>query len=330
MPRKARLDIPGLLQHVIARGIERRKIFLDDKDRSIFVNRLSKLLEETETDCFAWSLIPNHFHLLLRPNRFELKVIMRRLLTGYAIYFNHRHKRAGYVFQNRYKSIVCEEETYLLELVRYIHLNPLRAMLVPDIFMLNTYPWCGHSVLMGKYKMPWQRVDEIMVRFGETIPKARCNYFDFIQEGIAQGKREDLVGGGLKRSLMGQVNTMSDIEIFDERVLGSHDFVVKLRREQVLQEKLILGMTLPELIVLVAKFYGIDVEKIKWRSKDKVVMTARDVFSYIAVRILHHAGTHVGSFLNVKRSAVSHAVRRGEEVVTGQSRLIEEITSKVN
>ena len=70
MPRKARLDMPGLLQHVIARGIERRKIFIDDKDRSLFVDRLSKLLEESETDCFAWSLIPNHFHLLLRPNRF--------------------------------------------------------------------------------------------------------------------------------------------------------------------------------------------------------------------------------------------------------------------
>jgi len=124
MPRKARLDIPGLLQHVIVCGIERRKIFIDDKDRSLFLDRLTSLLEETDTDCFAWSLIPNHFHLLLRPNRFELKLFMRRLLTGYAINLNYRHSRDGHVFQNRYKYVVCEE-MYLLELVRYIHLNPL-------------------------------------------------------------------------------------------------------------------------------------------------------------------------------------------------------------
>jgi REP element-mobilizing transposase RayT len=330
MPRKARLDIPGLLQHVIARGIERRKIFIDDKDRSLFIDRLSKLLEETETDCFAWSLIPNHFHLLLRPNRFELKLFMRRLLTGYAINFNCRHKRAGHVFQNRYKSIVCEEETYLLELVRYIHLNPLRAKLVADLKELDDYSWCGHSVLMGNKEMEGQRINEVMIRFGKIISKARRNYLDFMQDGIAQGKREDLVGGGLKRSLMSQIKTMSDIEIFDERVLGSGDFVEQLRREQDLQEQLITGMLLPELIVRVAKFYGIEMERIRWRSKDRNVMTARDVFCYIAVRILHHAGTHVGLFLNIKRSAVSHAVRRGEEVIANQIKLVEEITTKIH
>ena len=89
MPRKARLDIPGLLQHVIVRGIERRKIFLDDDDRRMFLGRFSSLLEETETDCFAWALIPNHFHLLIRCNKIELSTFMRRLLTGYAINFNH-------------------------------------------------------------------------------------------------------------------------------------------------------------------------------------------------------------------------------------------------
>ena len=132
MPRKARIDMPGLLQHVIVRGIERRKIFLDDHDRGMFVNRFSALLEETGSDCFAWALLGNHVHALLRCNRTELSVFMRRLLTGYAVNFNHRHKRSGHLFQNRYKSIICEEDTYLLELIRYIHLNPLRAAMVPD------------------------------------------------------------------------------------------------------------------------------------------------------------------------------------------------------
>lgn len=149
MPRVARLDVPGLLQHVIVRGVEKREIFADDPDRRRFLDRLSGLLEETETGCYAWALIPNHFHLLLLPRRLELAILMRRLLTGYAVTFNLIHQRVGHLFQNRYKSIVCDKENYLLELVRYIHLNPIRSGLVKTIEELDRYPWSGHSVLMG-------------------------------------------------------------------------------------------------------------------------------------------------------------------------------------
>jgi REP element-mobilizing transposase RayT len=110
-----------------ARGIERRKIFWDDTDRSSFLERLAVILEETQTQCYAWALIPNHFHILLRTGPTPLSKVMRRLMTGYAVTFNRRHRRAGHLFQNRYKSVVCEEDPYLLELIRYIHLNPLRA-----------------------------------------------------------------------------------------------------------------------------------------------------------------------------------------------------------
>ena len=117
MPRSPRLDIPGLLQHVIVRGIEKRDIFFEDREREFFVERLSSLLKETEVRCFAWALMSNHFHLLLMPTHGTLATFMRRLLTGYAVYFNREHNRTGHLFQNRYKSIVCEEEPYLLELV---------------------------------------------------------------------------------------------------------------------------------------------------------------------------------------------------------------------
>jgi putative transposase len=325
MPRHARLDIPGLLQHVMVRGIERRKIFLDETDRSLFVGRLSALLEETNTDCFAWALLPNHFHLLLRPNRIELKQFMRRLLTGYAITFNHRHKRAGHVFQNRYKSIVCEEETYLLELIRYIHLNPLRARLVPDPIKLNEYPWCGHSVLMGKNEMPGQVVQEVLARFGETLKKSRLSYHLFITNGVGQGKRDEFVGGGLQRSRKGQIEPPAEMKIFDERVLGSSNFIEQLRKDHVLQEKLTAGMMLPVLINRVGKYFGLETVRIKQRSKDKAVMTARDVFCYIAIRVLRHSGTNVGNVLNIHRSAVSHAVRRGEGISEKNNDLVDKI-----
>ena len=152
MPRQARLDAPGVLQHIMARGIERRKIFWDDKDRSSFLERLAMILEETQTQCYAWTLIPNHFHLLLRTGKTPLSKVMRRLMTGYAVTFNIRHRRSGHLFQNRYKSVVCEEDPYLLELIRYIHLNPLRAKLVEDLKALDKYPWTGHSAILGRRK----------------------------------------------------------------------------------------------------------------------------------------------------------------------------------
>jgi REP element-mobilizing transposase RayT len=123
MPRQARIDAPGALHHVIVRGIERRKIFEDDIDRHEFLSRLGKVLSDTRTGCFAWALIPTHFHLLLRSGNGALATVMRRLLTGHAMGFNRRHGRSGKLFQNRYKSILCQEDVYLLELIRYIHLN---------------------------------------------------------------------------------------------------------------------------------------------------------------------------------------------------------------
>ena len=102
MPRNARIDAPGALHHIIVRGIERRKIFNDDVDRINFLDRLGKVLSETRTTCFAWALIPNHFHLLLRTGACPLSTVMRRLLTGHAMNFNRRHRRSGQLFQNRY------------------------------------------------------------------------------------------------------------------------------------------------------------------------------------------------------------------------------------
>jgi REP element-mobilizing transposase RayT len=107
MPRQARIDAPGALHHVIARGIERRKIFKDNIDRNAFLERLGNILSDTKTSCFAWALIPNHFHLLLRSGSQPLSTVMRRLLTGHAMGFNRRHRRSGQLFQNRYKSILC-------------------------------------------------------------------------------------------------------------------------------------------------------------------------------------------------------------------------------
>ena len=203
MPRIARLDTPGLLHHVMIRGIERRKIFNDGKDRENFIERLSTLLPETKTQCYAWSFLSNHAHFLLRRRPKNIAALMRRLLTGYAVSYNRRHNRHGQLFQNRYKSIICQEDSYLLELVWYIHLNPLRAKAVVDLKELDYYIYCGHSALMGKKKREWQDIEYILGHFGKRIGDARKKYRSYVEKGIKLGRRPELVGGGLIRSLGG-------------------------------------------------------------------------------------------------------------------------------
>ena len=100
MPRKSRIDAAGALHHVIVRGIERGKIFKDDEDRDGFLERLGAILKESDTRCFAWALIPNHFHLLIQTGQVPVATVMRRLLTGHAVYYNRRHRRSGHLFQN--------------------------------------------------------------------------------------------------------------------------------------------------------------------------------------------------------------------------------------
>ena len=156
MPRKARIDAPGALHHIIIRGIERKAIFKDGSDRANFLDRLSALVSESKTACYGWALMTNHAHLLLKTGLSPVATVMRRLLTGYAVSFNRRHRRHGQLFQNRYKSFLCEQDLYLKELVRYIHLNPLRAKMVKDLKELKSYPYCGHGALLGKVKNDWQ------------------------------------------------------------------------------------------------------------------------------------------------------------------------------
>jgi putative transposase len=236
MARKSRIDTPGAFHHIMIRGIERKAIFRDDKDRDAFLDRLGGILIETSTPCYGWALLPNHVHLLLRTGGIPVAGIMRRVLTGYTVTFNPRYRRHGHLFQNRYKSILCEEDPYLLELTRYIHLNPLRAGLVEDVKALGSYPYCGHSVLMGKVKRRWQDKDYVLALFAKREREARSAYFEFVTKGVGQGRRPDLVGGGLLRSVGGwkELKELRDNGLRvkgDERILGGSDFVEKVLRE---------------------------------------------------------------------------------------------------
>ncbi|MCF8383637.1 MAG: transposase [Chlorobium sp.] len=230
MPRVARLDAPGTLHHVMVRGIEGGPIVTDDHDREQFVSRTGLLSRSTGTTVYAWALMTNHSHLLLRSGHAGISGFMRKLLTGYAISYNLRHKRHGYLFQNRYKSIVCQEDGYFQKLVSYIHLNPFRAGLVRSLDELDDYPWTGHAVLMNRASNDWQDRDYVLSYFGEKEGSARQSYREFIAEQSVLGRQPELVGGGLVRSAGGwsevkALRKRGELQLGDARILGDGDFV---------------------------------------------------------------------------------------------------------
>ena len=322
MPRQARIDAPGALHHIVIRGIEQREIFDGDIDRRDFLDRLSRLLQELNTPCYAWALMPNHAHMLLRTGDAPIATVMRRLLTGYAIRFNRRHRRYGHVFQNRYKSILCEEDGYLMQLVAYIHLNPLRGGIVPDVAALRDYPYTGYSALMGKVKRPWQDTEYVLGLFGKTVSVARRNLGRHVQKWSEKGRRSELSGGGLVRSAGGWRAIKEAFEagiplVGDERILGSSEFVeATLKRSGEEYERRMRiqssGMDLSGVISAVCGSLEVDEKELVGSTRRPSIAKARALIGYIATRELSVPGSEVARRLNVDRSAVSRAIQRAE------------------
>ena len=325
MPRKARIDAPGALHHIICRGIEGRTIFQNSADRNDFIQRLAHIIKETETKCFAWALIPNHFHLLLKTGLAPVSKVMLRLLTGYAVSYNLRHRRQGHLFQNRYKSILCQEDPYLLELVRYIHLNPIRAKLVEDLKSLDDYPYCGHSAVMGKLKNDWQDVAGVLRLFGKNISQARRSYKSFVLKGLSQGWRDDLTGGGLVRSVGGWagVKAMRRAKIWqksDERILGDGDFVTQVlsSNQEQLEHKYSLharGIDLDKIVDRVCDLLNLEQTDIWTPGKEQYRVQARSLLCFWASRDLKISQVKLSRKFKLSPAAISLCVKRGEKIV---------------
>ena len=333
MPRKARIDAPGALHHIMVRGIEKRNIFHDDFDRDKFVDRLGAIITETQTACFAWALMPNHVHMLIRTGNTPISTVMQRLLTGYSVGFNRRHKRHGHVFHNRFKSILCQEEIYLLELVRYIHLNPLRAAVVADLDQLSEYLFAGHGALCGALDCDWQDCAGVHRWFDVDADVARQRYTAFIEKGVGVGRRPDLVGGGLLRSTGGwdAVKEMRQAGMHnksDERILGDPDFVaaaLAFANERLQRRYAVLdaGRDFSWLLRQVAELCGMDPSAIMTPGKQPARVKARSLASFWATRELGMTATAVGDLMGITQSAVSRAAQRGERIAADLSLVLD-------
>jgi len=326
MPRGPRLDAPGALHHVMVRGIDRCAIFQDAADRQRCRDRLGAVIRSGGGALYAWCFMPNHIHALIRTGPVPLSRLMRRWIGPYATAFNRRHQRCGYLFQNRFKSILVEEERYFVELVRYIHLKPLRAQLVSSEDLEN-YPWTGHAVLLGRQVFLEQDTDFVLAHFGTVVGKARAAYREFVRAPDDPGV--DLEGGGLRRSAglwryLSRTTQGRERWAHDERILGRPEFVQNILAP--VPARAPSGAPAAEIAALCTRageHFGVSPAEIASPSLRRRVLAARAVVCHLAVCARGFSLSSVARCLGITRRSVVRAVARATTLLAAHDRQVE-------
>jgi putative transposase len=287
MPRHPRIHAAGVLYHVMARGNNGQKIFLKRDDYQAFLNALSNARRRYPFHLYAYVLMSNHFHLLLEVSDAPTSRIMQSLLTGYARRFNAIHRHKGHLFQGRYKAIVCDRESYLLELVRYIHLNPVRAGLVKRP---GEWRWSGHQEYLGQDQQKLIDPGPVMAEL-----HSRSRYERFIREGIKDLYRAEWHPG--------------DHAPF----LGSERFVKKLAREKS-PPPASRRVSLGELLKKVAAKAEVEPEALRRKGRAARLVDARDRFICQAIIDQSYRASEVATFLHCDPSNTSRALQKASEV----------------
>lgn len=280
MARRARLDGPSAAHHVMVRGVGGAPIFLDADDRQDFVSRLCRLLPECGARCFAWALLSNHAHLVIQTDAGALSRVMRRLDTGYAVRFNRRTERRGYVFMDRFRSRIVEDDADLVGLIRYVHRNPIEAGQVTSVEALATFPWSGHGALVGaRPALPFEAVGAALSLFDEDPGRARA-------ELVSWMAREEIPAEG-DASPECVPTPQPPPPRFDVR----GDLQALLRGAVAL--------------------YALTPEALRSGSKKRRIVRARSAVAYVAVMQLGETGCAVARALGVSPAAISASLDRG-------------------
>ena len=259
MARKPRLHYTGAVYHVMVRGNGGQNIFADDEDRHRFYLFLQEGVEKFGHRIHAFCFMSNHVHLAIQVGEKPLSRSMQNLCFRYTQYVNSRQKKVGHLFQGRYKAILVDADAYLVELVRYIHLNPVRAKLVKTP---EAYPWSGHRAYMGHEKLPWITTDWVLSQFSQRLKTARTRYGKFVQHGQDEGHRQEFHSG-----------------TSEGRILGDDTFVDRVYTESDQREK--KAVTLDEIIDRVGKVYGLTEEEMVSGGKQRYPSEARGMIAYL-------------------------------------------------
>jgi REP element-mobilizing transposase RayT len=304
MARRPRVHFPNAFYHVIARGNRRQDIFLDEKDYQRYLSYLSEYKTRYQFHLYAYALMRNHVHLLLEVEATPLSKIMQALQFRYTRYFNTRYGKVGHLFQGRYKAILCDKDAYLLELVRYIHLNPIRSNLVRD---LERYRWVSHQSYLGRKKDDLIDEDLVLSQFGRTKLVARRRYNDFIREGLDLDHQAKYY------------------EVKDQRFLGEQEFLERIESRKVTDEPVLFEIPLEDIVMEVGKTVGITRERIHCLSRDRRGALGRSLVAYLARKLSGYFVKDVARYFRREAAMISQGIMKVENLLRGDEGLAQRV-----
>lgn len=313
MARKPRIEFPGAFYHVITRGNNKQRIFVGDKDYSSFLERLNLYKERFRFILYAYALMPNHVHLLIETGKAPLSRVMQALQFTYTQKFNRRHKKVGHLFQGRYKAILCQKESYLLELIRYIAQNPVRAGLVKRPI---DWKWGSFYELLCSNNRHVVSVDDVLGLFGKRRVIA------------ARAMQRHVEGGGADHN-------ETYYRLKDQRVLGDDDFAEESIRlgDALSGDFKYYDVDIDKVVKIVAGHVGIDVGRIKSVTRERVGARARGVVAYIGKTICGKTAKEISEYFGRSEQILSRLIRRVElelaEKGTNTGELIQQVSASI-
>lgn len=261
MSRKPRLFYPGAFYHVMLRGNAKQVIFGEQEAYHQFEYYLAEGLMQHSHRLHAYCWMGNHLHMLLQSADSPLSEMMQVLSQRYTRWFNHRHDRVGHLFQGRYKALLVDADAYLLELVRYIHLNPVRAGLVDEV---GHYQWSSHHAYLGSRTTPWLTTDWVMRQFDEDLDAARSRYLRFLGEPVDEQRQEELSRGTA-----------------EGRIIGDDRFRQKMEKSS--RKQPARDIPLEQIVALVAREVGVSERELCSGSRRHAITQARAMITLLAM-----------------------------------------------
>jgi len=306
MARPLRIEFPGALYHVLGRGNQKRDVFRDDEDRHVYLKRIQDYKEEIGFSLYAYVLMPNHVHLLIETDQIPLSKIMQRINLTYTRYFNRKYEKVGHVFQGRYKALLCDRDEYLLALVRYIHLNPVRAHLVEG---LRQFRWSSHHEYLNA-RSEITDAEAILKMFSPDLPTARKMYEQFVDEAIGKEEIE------------------APYKPLRQQILGDERFLSEVEKRLSKSEKPFRKASLAEILRAVEELTGVNEEDIVARKREGRILFARGLV--VAVwREMGHRLVDLQPWLNRDLSVLSRLPRMVDNVDgrTAKKRVCEKLNA---
>ncbi|MFA4919296.1 MAG: transposase [Thermodesulfovibrionales bacterium] len=292
MARKPRIEYEGAFYHVITRGNQRRKVFRDDNDFQKYISLLAFYKERYKYSLYAYALMSNHVHLLIETHRIPLSKIFQGINQSYTMYFNRKYKTVGHLFQGRYKAILCDRDAYLISLVKYIHLNPVRAKIAKAA---GEYRWSSHGSYEKQKDNEIVDTDRVLRMFSEDKTQARKLYRAYIDDGI-EVKKEDIY------------KTVS------QRILGEEHFIDKVMEkvdERFENKRKHHKYSLKKIAETIGKNKGITINQLREKSRDRGILAVRKLASFTA-REFGYKGKEIALFLQKDPSVVTRYLKDGE------------------